>query len=263
MVTSHPLLPAVPHLVSHPPSLAHGVVPQVKLPKLSIKRFNGDLTKWVTFWDSFNSSIHNNPTLSSVDKFNYLSSLLAAEAIAGLTLTAANYNEAIATLKKRFGNPQLIVNQHMEALLNIAAVTSHHDVKALRKLFDSVEAHIRGLRALGISASAYGGMLPSVLINKLPPEIRLIISREMTGDGWDLDKVMKIIEREVDARERTHHIQDTSKTNSDHSHVVALTQLVNTLSACIGGRVTHPVPVPPTSLPGRRYFARLVGVIRA
>ena len=205
VIPIHTLLPSTSSLAPHRPSIAHGVTSQVKLPKLSIKRFNGDLTKWVTFWDSFSSSIHSNPTLSSVDKFNYLSSLLessAAEAIAGLTLTAANYNEAIETLKKRFGNPQLIVNRHTEALLNIAAVSSNHDVKGFRRLHDSVEAHVRGLRALGVPATAYGGILSSVLVNKLPPEIRLIISREMTGDGWNLDKVMKIIEREVDAREQ-------------------------------------------------------------
>ena len=143
--------------------------------------------------------------MSIVDKFNYLSSLLelsAAEAIAGLTLTAANYDEAIATLKKRFGNPQLIVNRHMDALLNTATVSSHHDVKGLRKLYDSVEAHIRGLQALGISVSAYIGMLSSVLVNKLPPEIKLIISREIYGDSLDLDKVISIVEREVEARKR-------------------------------------------------------------
>ena len=29
----------------------------------------------------------------------------------------ANYEEAVAALKKRFGNPQLIINHHMKALL--------------------------------------------------------------------------------------------------------------------------------------------------
>ena len=137
-----------------------------------------------------------------MDKFNYLSSLLessAAKAIAGLILTAANYNEAIETLKKRFGNSQLIVNRHMEALLGTPAISSHSDIRGLRKLHDTVEAHIRGLRALGVSTTAYGGMFSSVLVNKLPPEIRLIVSREMTGDGWSLDKAMKIIKC---ARER-------------------------------------------------------------
>ena len=92
------------------------------------------MTKWVTFWDSFNSSIHSNPNLSGVDKFNYLISFLessAAEAIAGLTLTSANYDEAIATLKKRLGNPQLIVNCHMEQLLGVTGLTLHHDIKGL------------------------------------------------------------------------------------------------------------------------------------
>ena len=159
----------------------------------------------MTFWDSFNSSIHTNTTLSSVDKFNYLISLLessAAEAIAGLTLTSANYDEAIATLKKRFGNPQLIVNRHMEALLSVTTISSHHDINGLRRLHDTVETHIRGLRALGVPAEWYGGLLMSVLVNKLPPEIRLIVSREMTGDRWDLDWVMRIFEQGVNARER-------------------------------------------------------------
>jgi len=65
--------------------------PHVKLPKLSLKKFGGDLTKWTTFWDTFESAVHNNPPLKSIDKFNYLNSLLesvASEAISGLTLTS-------------------------------------------------------------------------------------------------------------------------------------------------------------------------------
>lgn len=51
----------------------------------------------------FESAVHNNPTLTSIDKFNYLKSLLesqASEAVSGLTLTSANYEEAISTLKE-------------------------------------------------------------------------------------------------------------------------------------------------------------------
>ena len=136
------------------------------------------------------------PCLSSIDQFNYLVSLLessAAEAIAGLTITSANYAEAIQTLKRRFDNPQIIVGRHMEALLSIAAVSSHLDIKGLRKLHDTVQAHIRGLRALGVSADSYGGLLTSLLVSKLPSEIRLIVSRETTAGNWDLDGVMKIL----------------------------------------------------------------------
>lgn len=89
----------------------------------------------------------------------------------------------------------------MEVLMNVTTVSSHHDVKGLRKLHDTVEAHVRGLRALRVPAESYGSLLTSVLVNKLPPEIRLIVSRAMTAEKWDLDQVMTIFEQEVDARE--------------------------------------------------------------
>ncbi len=106
----------------------------VKLPKLTLKRFNGDLTRWTAFWDSFQSAIHDNPSLSDVDKFNYLNSQLegpASEAIAGLKLTSANYGEAVAILQRRFGNRQQIISKHMDMLLNINAIASQHNLKGL------------------------------------------------------------------------------------------------------------------------------------
>ncbi len=85
----------------------------------------------------------------------------------------------------------------MEALLTVVqGVTSHHDIKCLRKLYDSVEAHMRGLRTLRVPAQTYGGLLTSmtsILVNKLPPELKLIVTRGMTGDVWDLDRLMTII----------------------------------------------------------------------
>ena len=50
----------------------HNTRPRIKLPKLTLKKFNGDITNWTTFWDSYESTIHLNPELSAVDKFNYL-----------------------------------------------------------------------------------------------------------------------------------------------------------------------------------------------
>ena len=77
---------------------------QAKLPKLTLRPFNGDVTQWLTFWDSFKSAVHENEAISDIDKFNYLRSLVeksAKEAISGLTLSSANYREAIAILQKQ------------------------------------------------------------------------------------------------------------------------------------------------------------------
>ena len=65
----------------------------VNLPKLELKKFDGNILKWQEFWDTFDSTIHQNERLKRVDKFNYLRSQLAGsinETIAGLDLTNDN-----------------------------------------------------------------------------------------------------------------------------------------------------------------------------
>ena len=123
--------------------------------------------------------------LATIDKFNYLNSLLektASEAIAGLAITNANYEEAITILKTRFGNKQMIVNKHTDDLINMAPVYSNHDLRGMRQLYDLVEVHVRGLKALGVPSESYDSLLSSVLMNKVSQEVRLIISREVKGE---------------------------------------------------------------------------------
>ena len=118
---------------------------KVKLPKISLPHFKGNPMYWTTFWDSYESAVHLNIALSDVDKFNYLRSLLersAYDAIAGLTLSSANYDEAIEILKKRFGNKQIIISRHMESFLNLSAVSGEQDLRSLRQLYNDVEANI-------------------------------------------------------------------------------------------------------------------------
>ena len=178
---------------------------RVKLPKLVPKTFNGDLTKWEAFWSTFESSIHLNPSLSAVDKFTYLNSLLegsAMRAIAGLQLSTSNYTEAIDILRKRFGNKQLIIARHMDTLVELASVPSATNTKALRCFYDQVEFQVRSLKSLSVPLSSYGHLLSSLFMNKLPEDLRLIVSREIGDAEWTVDQLMTIVENEISARER-------------------------------------------------------------
>ena len=180
-------------------------VEKVKLPKLILRPFNGDIAAWTTFWESFESSVNGNKELSNIDKFNYLNSLLtgtAKEAISGLSLTSANYTEAVAMLKKQFGNVERIKAKHMEILMNVEAVHSSRDLKALRRFHDFVESHMRSLSELGIDSATYGGWLSSVLLNKLPADLQLMISRKLTGANLELTPFLKLVEEKIEARER-------------------------------------------------------------
>ena len=147
-----------------------------KLPRLTLKSFLGDPGEWLTFWDSFESAVHENPELQNIDKFNYLKSLLgvsAAATIAGLPLTNDNYTAAIELLTKRFGNKQVIISSHMDRLLKLAPLGNTPDVRKLRGTYDKIEAHVRGLQALDVPTQTYGSLLVPVLMTKIPEDIRL------------------------------------------------------------------------------------------
>jgi len=64
--------------------------PTIKLPKLELQKFNENILTWREFWVSFEASIHKNPNLPPVDKFNYLTAELEGDAsvvTSGLELT--------------------------------------------------------------------------------------------------------------------------------------------------------------------------------
>ncbi|XP_065180252.1 uncharacterized protein LOC135810689 [Sycon ciliatum] len=175
-----------------------------RLPKLELPQFSGDIMQWPTFWDSFSAAVHSQSGLAKVEKFNYLRSLVrgeAAESIGGLALTSANYEEAVDILTTRFGNTKRIVRKHMELLLHVDPVRTT-DLRRLRRLYDTFESNIRSLRSLGVKSEAYGALLAPVLMSRLPDELRLIISREVEEENWELDILLHHIHGELRARER-------------------------------------------------------------
>ena len=174
-----------------------------KLPKLQLPKFAGDITKFRTFWDSFNSAIHCNDELSAIDKFNYLKALLegpAAQAIQGLTLSEANYTAAIELIKERFGKTQQIISAHIDELLKLPSCTDDKAVQ-IRLVYDKISVNIRGLESLGIGSDQYGSFLIPIIMAKLPPPVRLQIARVTTRDVWDMDELLQVIKSEVEARE--------------------------------------------------------------
>ena len=95
----------------------------IKLPKLEIISFDGDIFTRKEFWDSFETVIHKNVHLSPVEKLNYLKTKLSGEAvklIGGLTLSNENYDISIQLLKERYGSTQIVINAHYMSLLNLA-----------------------------------------------------------------------------------------------------------------------------------------------
>ena len=110
---------------------------RVKLPKLELSKFDGDIINWQGFWDQFLIAIHENDSLADNDKFTYLKSFLsdsALQSINGLSLNPTNYKEAIEILNERYKNKQVLISAHMQKLEKLPRIKSSNDINGLRKM---------------------------------------------------------------------------------------------------------------------------------
>ena len=97
--------------------------------------------------------------------------------IAGFALTGATYAAAVQVLKNQYGKEIAIQRGHINDLLQLPPVFSDRDIPRPRKLLDDCEAHFRGLQALGVDKNTYSSVVVAALMQKLPENFRLMITR--------------------------------------------------------------------------------------
>ena len=137
----------------------------------------------------FKTAVHKNASISKIDKFNYLNSLLegaAARTLLGMQLTECNYDDAIEILQARFGDPQQIIAGHVDELYKLPDCTTDKS-SSLRNVYDKLNTHIRGLNSLGMDLKEFGGLLIPVVMSKIPEDVHLRITRENHGQVWKMD----------------------------------------------------------------------------
>lgn len=58
---------------------------------------------------------------------------------------------------------------------------------------------------------SYGALLTLILMKKITSEFCLVVSREVLRENWNLDSLMEVMEREIEARERS--VAETNSSN--------------------------------------------------
>jgi len=140
----------------------------VKLPKLEVPSFDGNILNWTSFWEQFCVSVHNRPTLSDPEKLVYLQQILKAgsarHAIDGLSRSGENYKEAIDCLRERYDRPRLIHRTHVQMIVDTPPLKEGTG-RELRRLHDKMQQHLRALKAMDREPS--GPFITSVIELKL------------------------------------------------------------------------------------------------
>ena len=117
----------------------------VRLPKLDIALYNGDITCWIAFWEQFSISVHD---CKDIEKLAYLRNAVkdgsAKHVVEGLSSSSDQYLAAIQCLKERYECSRLIHHTHVRAILDAPCIKEGE----LRRLHDTANQHLRALKAM-------------------------------------------------------------------------------------------------------------------
>ncbi|XP_011884091.1 PREDICTED: uncharacterized protein LOC105571233 [Vollenhovia emeryi] len=141
----------------------------VRLPVIELPKFKGELSEWLKFRDTYKSLIHDNPNITSVQKFHYLQASLeggAFETINEYEFSENNYEEAWRSLHDRYDNPKLLIQNHIDSIFKIKGLVGE-SAEQLLELLDSVTKHTRALKKLNEPIEHWDSLLIYIIVSKL------------------------------------------------------------------------------------------------
>lgn len=137
-----------------------------KLPPIQLQKFSGIPSEFPVFFENFQSLIHNNQTLSDVQKVQYLTGCLTGKALlvcAGIPPTGENYEIIWNSLLERYQDTRVQAAQLVDSLINCKP---NQQLEAFVDQFCSAEAALRRLKIDDLSDF----MITHIALSKLNKE---------------------------------------------------------------------------------------------
>ncbi|XP_045533958.1 uncharacterized protein LOC123721012 [Papilio machaon] len=153
-------------------NITHNQTQEVKLPKINIPQFSGNYHDWSTFRDLYTRLIHNNHSLSKVQKLHYLKSSITGEAeqlLRQIQITERNYDVAWETLNNRYNNRRIIVQTILNRLFNQRKL-SQSTAKGIKDLLDTTVECLNSLKNNDVETTNWDIIVIHLIVNKLDDE---------------------------------------------------------------------------------------------
>ncbi|XP_011859112.1 PREDICTED: uncharacterized protein LOC105556623 [Vollenhovia emeryi] len=143
-----------------------------RLPRIDIPKFNGTPADWLSFKDLFSSLVLLNPTLTSVEKLQYLKTSLigsAALLLKNTTLTADNFQKAWDALISFYENKRLLVNAALHSLVSLKRM-SKESAGEMEQLYTNIMQIYRTLETLDRPVQHWDDVLVFTAVQRLDSE---------------------------------------------------------------------------------------------
>lgn len=150
----------------------HNRPDKIRLERIKIENFSGDLHKWMSFKGLYTTLVHENNDISNVEKFHHLISILSGDAkrlISHYNITAENYTAAWKSIQDRFDNRRILVNNEIKTLIDQPNITQESTTR-IRSMLDMSQECLNSLRNLNIDISTWDPIIIHILVHKLDTE---------------------------------------------------------------------------------------------
>lgn len=192
----------------------------IKLPRITVPKFDGNYQYWTSFHDAFVSLVDSNSAYSSRNKMHFLKESLTGTAltlIARLPVSEANYKIAWKRLKDRFHNRRVIVNKHLQEFIGMEKL-SNATAWGLRKLIDVTRETLQGLETIEISIELWDPIIVHILESKLDLNTMTEWERFLNGttkipEYSQLDNFLETQFRILDSAESTARVINQESDN--------------------------------------------------
>ena len=145
----------------------------LKLPKVELTPFNGDMLRWDAFASSFDYFVHQCET-NDAARLLRLRSLLSPEVqdrVAEFLHDPRMYGECIKKLKLYYGDPERIAQLHIKTILNLPEMKDDN-VKTLSSFSDRLHVAAAALTASGNDAELTTRSMMLSVVSKLTKNLR-------------------------------------------------------------------------------------------
>ncbi|XP_045454347.1 uncharacterized protein LOC123663725 [Melitaea cinxia] len=145
----------------------------IRLPKIVLPHFSGDIKRWPEYFDTFNELIHNCPSLSDIEKFHYLTSSLSGEAlfvVKAFPLSHEHYEHAYQALIARYKCKRALTFTCWKDLLAIEFKCTNGI--EFRKSLDLFEENLSILKTAELPIQHWDFILVYHILSKLDSTLR-------------------------------------------------------------------------------------------
>lgn len=118
----------------------------IKLPEISLPKFNGHYEQWLYFRSQFNLLVRRNDSLNDQQRLHYLRSCLSGEA-ATIETPEESFASLWTALEARYENRRWLVDRHLADIFQLKQIQVESS-SGLRELLNIVQKNLRALSSL-------------------------------------------------------------------------------------------------------------------